>query len=90
MKTGALDGDEKTRMLFQRTEPMRMLINCQENKFKFFFGATWGDSMAATLSQGANIIMITPMQKYVNKYFEQKQLHVFLSPNLYAQTSDFD
>ena len=46
--------------------------------------------MAATLSQGANIIMITPMQKYVNKYFEQKQLHVFLSPNLYAQTSDFD
>ena len=33
--------------------------------------------MAATLSQGANIIMITPMQKYVNKYFEQKQLQVF-------------
>ena len=40
MKTGALDGYERTRMLFQRTEPMRMLINCQENKFKFFFGAT--------------------------------------------------
>ena len=69
---------------------MRMLINCQENKFELFFGATWGDSVAATLPQGANIIMITPMQKYVNKYFEQKQLHVFLSPNLYAQTSDFD
>ena len=89
MKTGALDGDEKTRMLFQRTEPMRMLINCQENKFEFFFGANWGDSVAATLPQGANIIMITPMQKYVYKYFEQKQLHVFLSPNLNAQNSDF-
>ena len=51
---------------------MRMLSNCQENKFEFFFAATWGDSVAATLLQGANIIMITPMQKYVFKYFKQK------------------
>ena len=80
MKTGALDGDERTRMLFQRTEPMRMLINCQENKFEFFFGAIWGDSVAGTLPQGANIIMIIPMQKYVYKYFEKKAIAGFFVP----------
>ena len=39
MKTGALDGDEKTRMLFQRTETMHA-YNCPENKIEFIFEAT--------------------------------------------------
>ena len=55
--------------------------NCPENKIEFIFEATWGDSVAGTLPQGANIIMITPCKNRCEYIFEQKQLRGFMSPN---------